>query len=64
MKQVNYHDYNIQVNNGQVFSDNAVLQKLAEQLLAGTFGKFNNSEVYPDKDSAIAHYIQEALRGK
>lgn len=64
MQQIKYHDYQLQVNNGVLSSDNESLLSFANSLLRGTFGKFNNSEVYPNKDSAIANFLQEELKSK
>lgn len=44
----------ITVNNGVVTSTNPSLEKLTNTLLLGTFGRFNNSEVYPNRDGVIA----------
>jgi len=64
MQQINYHDYLLQVNNGILSSNNPQLLKWANAILASSFGQFNNSEVYPDKDSAIAHYLSLQLLSK
>ncbi|MEI6424614.1 MAG: hypothetical protein WCP55_20520 [Lentisphaerota bacterium] len=57
-------DITVKVDNGVVSSSIPSLNKLANVLLAGTFGAFNNQEVYHDRDRAIAHFLAKELNGE
>jgi len=64
MQIVEFANDIISVNNGKLGCKNKELLELANAILEGSFGKFNNSEVYPDRDHAIANYITKKLSGK
>lgn len=64
MYKVKIGDYIVTVNNGVLSSENSQLSLLAGTLLAGTFGRFDNDEIYRNRDKAIAHFIADELHGK
>lgn len=49
------------IDGDKITSNNPSLGKLANTILAGTFGKFGNSEVYPNKENAIALFLSKEL---
>ena len=54
-------DIIITIENGAITSTEPVVERLANTLLKGTFGKFNNSEVYPNRDLAIKGFLLKEL---
>jgi hypothetical protein len=55
----------INVEDGQLSTatNAGTLLSLAESYLEGENGRFNNDEIYPDRDLAIAEFLAETLGG-
>lgn len=65
MQQVQLKDRTIiEVNEGGLSSKDSEVLELASTILDGEFGRFNNDEIYPDKDYAIADFLAEQLHGE
>ncbi len=54
-------DIIITIENGVITSTEPAVERLANTLLEGTFGKFNNQEVYRDRDLAIKGFLLKEL---
>jgi hypothetical protein len=63
MEIIQYGSDVLYVENGRITGANTPLLNLANTILEGAFGKFGNSEVYPDMDASIAHYVETKLTG-
>jgi hypothetical protein len=57
-------DVELEVVDGVISSDNTGALALANALLEGECGRFNNSEVFPDKDYFIAAFLAEEMGGE
>jgi hypothetical protein len=64
MENIQFYSDVLYVNNGVITGNRKPLVSLANEILAGSFGKFNNGEVYPDRDYAIAKYVEKELTGR
>lgn len=63
MKQFNLKDgTTLTIQGDTVTSNNEHFQSLANSILKGTFGRFDNSEVYPNKENAIAFFLAKELK--
>jgi hypothetical protein len=52
------------IDGGVVSGDNNEAVRAADVILEGEYGRFNNDEVYPDMDGAIADFLAERLGGE
>lgn len=64
MKQVEIAGSVLTIRDGELSSDNKIVLDAATAELELTFGRFNNDEIYPDRDAAIAQFLVDELRAR
>lgn len=52
------------VKDGVVLDKSTAASRIAQELLAGECGQFNNDEIYPDRDLAIAKFLAKEMDGE
>jgi hypothetical protein len=51
----------ITIKNRVIRATEPAIEELANTLLKGTYGKFNNDEIYPNRDLAIKEFLLKEL---